>query len=247
MGFVAGIRAVTIRPLTEIPEFEKCVELQRDIWGLADVDLVPPRMYLIQSFVGGLVLGAFDADRLVGFLNAMPGIGDGTPYWQSQILAVASDYRNAGIGTKLKLAQRDHARQRRIRLIQWTYDPLESRNAYFNIEKLGAIVRRYHVNLYGATPSRLQQGLESDRVVAQWWIDEPRIKAEGDIRRVFIPADIQSLKKQSLKSAQDVQVRVREQFLKNLQEDYFVAGFQRTDEWSEYLFIPGASRVHPAG
>src|SRR4030095_16509419 len=151
-----------------------------------------------------------------------------------------------GIGSDLKLAQRDHARQRGIHLIEWTFDPLESKNAYFNIAKLGVIVRRYYVNLYGATASQLQQGLESDRLIAEWWIDRPRMTAQGDVRRVYIPIDIQALKQQSLKSAQDVQLRVREQFLKNFQDDYFVAGFERKDEWSEFLFIPGASRVHQA-
>jgi hypothetical protein len=82
--------------------------------------------------------------------------------------------------------------------------------------------------------------------VAEWWIDEPRVPIQGDIRRVYIPVDIQSLKKQSAQSAQDVQLRVREQFLKNFQDDYFVAGFSRKDEWSEYLFLPGASGVHQA-
>ena len=101
--------------------------------------------------------------------------------------------------------------------------------AYFNIEKLGVIVKRYYVNLYGATTSALQAGLDSDRVVAEWWIDRLRIPIEGDIRRLDIPTDIQALKRQSLKSAQDVQMRVREQFLKNIQDDYFVAGFERQE------------------
>jgi predicted GNAT superfamily acetyltransferase len=166
------------------------------------------------------------------------------PYWYSQMLAVAKEYWNSGVGSALKLAQRDHARQRAIRLIEWTYDPLESKNAYLNVTKLGVIVRRYYVNLYGATTAQQQQGLESDRAIAEWWIDQPRVSIEQDVRRLYIPADIQALKKQSLKSAQDVQLRVREQFLKNIADDYFVAGFERTDEWSAYLFIPGASRVY---
>ena len=115
-----------------------------------------------------------------------------------------------------------------------------------NIAKLGVIVRRYHVNYYGRIESGCIRGLETDRLVAEWWIDEPRIPVQGDIRRVFIPAEIQALKKQSLESAHDVQLRVREQFLKNFADDYFVAGFERKDEWSEYLFLPGASRVHQA-
>ena len=235
---------MTIRPVTDLAELEKCVQLQREAWGLADIEVIPTRMLVTQNRVGGLVLGAFDGGRMVGFLNAMPGIRDGVPYWYSQMLAVAQDYRNRGIGSALKLAQRDHAQQRGIHLIEWTFDPLESKNAYLNVVKLGVIVRRYYVNLYGATASQVQQGLESDRVIAEWWIDKPRVRVEGDIRRIAIPSDIQALKKQNLKSAQDMQVRVREEFLRNFQDDYFVAGFQRRDQWSEYLFVAGASRVH---
>jgi predicted GNAT superfamily acetyltransferase len=234
---------MTIRPVTDLGELEKCVELQRETWGMADIEVIPVRMLVTQNRVGGLVLGAFEGDQLIGFLNAMPGVRNGKPYWYSQMLAVKPEYRNHGIGADLKLAQRQHARQCGIHFIEWTFDPLESKNAYLNIVKLGVIVRRYYVNLYGATASELQRGLESDRVVAEWWIDKPRFPVEGEVRRLSIPTDIQTLKKQSLKSAMHAQLRVREQFIKNFQEDYFVAGFERRDEWSEYLFIPGASRV----
>ena len=240
---------MTIRPVTDLRELGKCVEIQREAWGLAELEVIPVRMLVTQIRVGGLVLGAFEEGQLVGFLNAMPGIRDGTPYWYSQMLAVKLPYRNRGIGSNLKLAQRDHAHQRGIHLIEWTFDPLESKNAYLNIAKLGVIVRRYYVNLYGATASQLQQGLESDRVIAEWWIDSPQrpdgVPSRGDdIRRVYIPADIQSLKKQSPKSAEEVQIRVREEFLKNFQDDYFVCGFKYGEESSEYLFTSGASRVH---
>jgi len=232
-----------IRPLTDIAEFEQCVNLSRECFGMADLDLLPKRFFVVLNSIGGLVLGALDGDTVVGFLNTMPAIRDGVPYWYSQVMAVSRDYWNSGIATQLKLAQRDHARQRGIKRIEWTFDPRESKNAYFNLEKLGAIVRRYHVNYYGEISSALHSGLDSDRVVAEWWIDQPRV-TRGGVRRLFIPADIQSLKRQSLDSAKDVEKRVREQFLKNLQDDYFAAGFERTDEWSAYLFIPGASRVY---
>jgi len=237
---------MTIRPITDISELQQCVELQQSVWGLADIDVIPVRMLITQNRVGGLVLGAFESGRLTGFLNAMPGIRSGIPYWYSQMLAVEKPQWNSGIGSKLKLAQRDHARQRGIRLIEWTFDPLESKNAYLNIVKLGVIARRYYVNLYGAVTSELQEGLESDRLIAEWWIDEPSVRVAGDVRRVYIPADIQTLKRESLKSAQELQLRIREQFLKNFEEDYFVAGFERNDEWSAYLLIAGASRVHQA-
>jgi predicted GNAT superfamily acetyltransferase len=235
---------MTIRPVIDLFELQKCVDLQRETWGLADIETIPLRMLVTQNRIGGLVLGAFEDEQLIGFLNSMPGIRDGRPYWYSQMLAVAQEYRNRGTGAALKLAQREEARQRGIFLIEWTFDPLESKNAYLNIVKLGVIVRRYYVNLYGATASEVQQGLESDRLVAEWWIDTPQPQVAGDIRRLYIPNDIQALKKQSLKSAQDVQLRVRQEFLKNFQDDYFVAGFQRGEDWSEYLFMPGASSVH---
>ena len=165
----------TIRPLTEVADFQKCLELQRDTWGMADVDLLPSRIYLVQTLIGGLVLGAFEGDRLIGFLNAMPGIREGKPYWHSLTMAVHPDYWNCGIGSMLKLTQRDAARQRGIKLIQWTYDPLQSKNAYLNVRKLGAVIRKYHQNLYGATTSALFHGLDTDRVIAEWWVEQPRI------------------------------------------------------------------------
>jgi predicted GNAT superfamily acetyltransferase len=235
---------VTIRPLTELDEFDRCIELQREAFGWADIDILPRRVLKVLSQIGGVVLGAYEGPRLVAFLNAIPGVRDGMPYWHSHMLAVAQDYWNSGIGSELKLAQREAGLERGIRLIEWTFDPLESKNAYLNVVKLGAIVRRYYPNHYGETTGILQKGLDSDRVIAEWWIDRPRVTCGSDVRRVVIPADLQSLKKQSLESARDVQRRVREQFLKNLQDDYFVADFQRGDEWSQYLFIPGASRVH---
>jgi predicted GNAT superfamily acetyltransferase len=228
-----------IRPLTTFPEFEKCVELQREAFGSSDVDLQPARMYAVQSFVGGLVLGAFEDDRLVGFVNCMPGIRDGEPYWHSHMLAVAADRRNSGIGVKLKLEQRAAALQRGIRRIEWTFDPLQAKNAYVNLEKLGVIVRRYEVELYGAYTT-----FQTDRVFAEWWLEQPRLHPEADIRRIYIPANVQELSRQSPSSVRDLQLRVREQFLKNISEDYFVVGFERTEERSAYLFIPGASRAH---
>ena len=238
---------MTIRPLNEIAEFQACVELQREAWGSADIDIMPARYFVTNTHIGGLVLGAIDGDRVVGFVNATPAVRDGVLYWRSHMLAISRSYWNSGIGAELKLSQRGYALKRGIHLIEWTYDPLESKNAHLNVRKLGAIVRRYHVNLYGATTSALQKGLDSDRVIAEWWLEKPRLGIGSEIRRVYIPADIQALKKQSIESAQDVQQRVREQFLKNFNEDYFVAGFERKDEWSEYLFIPGASRVYQTG
>jgi len=235
---------MTVRPLTELAELQKCLDLQREAFGWADIDLLPRRFLVVLGHIGGLVLGAYDGDRLVAFLNAVPGIRGRMPYWHSHMLAVSKDYWNSGIGTQLKLAQRDEGVKRGLRLIEWTFDPLESKNAYLNIAKLGVIVRRFHPNHYGETTGVRQRGMDSDRVIAEWWIDGPRTPVDLDVRRLVIPADIQALKNQSLELARDVQKRVREQFLQNIADDYFVANFKRGDETSEYIFIPGASRVH---
>jgi predicted GNAT superfamily acetyltransferase len=237
---------MNIRPLTSLNEFQTCLDLQREAFGWAEIDILPRRFMVVLSHIGGLVLGAYDGERLAGFLSAVPGIREGLPYWHSHMLAVSNEYWNSGVGSELKLAQRQAALERGIRLIEWTFDPLESKNAYLNLVKLGAIVRRYYPNHYGETSGALQRGLDSDRVIAEWWIDRPRFSVTGDTRRVTIPADLQSLKKQSLSSAQDVQMRVREQFLNNIAEDYFAVGFERGEEWSQYLFVPGASGVHQA-
>src|SRR5215831_9856324 len=191
---------MNIRPLTTLDEFQTCIELQRGAFGWADIDILPRRFMIVLSHIGGIVLGAYDGDRLAAFLNSVPGIREGTPYWHSHMLAVSKQYWNSGVASQLKLAQRQAALERGIRLIEWTFDPLESKNAYLNIVKLGAIVRRYYPNHYGETTGVLQRGLDSDRVIAEWWLDQPRLPASGDVRRVTIPADLQSLKKQNLQS-----------------------------------------------
>ena len=236
---------MNIRPLTTIEEFQRCIELQREAFGWADIDLLPRRFMVVTAHIGGLILGAFEGGRLVAFLNAVPGTRDGMSYWHSHMLAVAKDHWNTGVGSQLKLAQRAAALERGIQLIEWTFDPLESKNAYLNIVKLGVVVRRYYPNHYGETTGAMQVGMDSDRVVAEWWVGEPHVFAKGEIRRVFIPADLQALKKQSLDSARDVQERVRDQFQKNFAEGYYVVGFERGDEWSHYLFIQDQPDEHP--
>ena len=214
-----------IRELTSPGEFESCLELQREGFGWNNLELMPMRFFVVSRHIGGLVLGAFDNDRLVGFLSSIPGIRNGRPYWHSHMLAVTTDLRDAGVGTRLKSAQREHALQRGIRLIEWTFDPLVSRNAYLNIAKLGVIVRRYYSDFYGPG---------SDRLVAEWWLDRPRDAMKGEQRRVRIPED---------DGTGDARLRVREAFLANLRDDFFVAGFERSGEAGDYVLIRGASRV----
>ena len=162
---------VQIRPCQSFEELDACVQLQSDVWGWADRDLVPRRVFIVAQNIGGLVIGAFDGGSLVGFALAIPGISQGQPYLYSYMLGVDPDYRNQGIGRRLKLSQREEALARGIRRIQWTFDPLEIKNSYLNLAKLGTIVRRYSANFYGVSSSRLHGQVPTDRLYAEWWLD----------------------------------------------------------------------------
>src|ERR1700677_2906480 len=157
--------AITIRRCQGLEELRTCISLQKEVWNFADADLVPLRMFVVAEKVGGQVMGAFDGNEMVGFALSVPGTRSGYTYLHSHMLAVRREYRNSGLGRRLKLLQREDAIARGIELIEWTFDPLEIKNAYLNIEKLGAIARRYNINQYGITSSPLQGGLPSDRLI----------------------------------------------------------------------------------
>ena len=213
-----------IRELSSIAEFEACMDLQRDGFGWSDLELMPMRFFVVSRHIGGLVLGAFEDNTLLGFLSAIPGIKEGVPYWHSHMLAVRQDRRDSGIGSQLKQAQKEEALKQGIRLIEWTFDPLASRNAYVNIEKLGVIVRRYYPGFYGGS---------NDRLIAEWWLERPRPVLSGDRRRVTITAEFDPASR----------LRVRQEFLANFKEDFYVAAFERRGDNSDYIFIRGASHA----
>ena len=188
---------ILIRACSGFEEFDACVRLQLEVWGYEAEDTVPQREFVVIERIGGQIIGAFDLAKsakpggdgpsMIGFAMSMPGILDGLPYLHSHMLAVLPEYRNAGIGRKLKLAQREEALARGIRLMEWTFDPLELKNAYLNIVRLGAIVHRYTPNLYGVFSSRLQAGLPTDRMHAEWWMDSPRVHATLNGGPVILP------------------------------------------------------------
>ena len=178
--------SIVLRRCHGIEEFRACVALQKEVWNFSDAELVPLRMFVVADKVGGQVMGAFDGNTMVGFALSVPGTRSGHIYLHSHMLAVRKEHRNGGLGRRLKLLQREEALSRGIELIEWTFDPLEIKNAYLNIEKLGAIARRYNINQYGITSSPLQGGLPSDRLIAEWWLKSKRVEtllATGKIRR----------------------------------------------------------------
>jgi predicted GNAT superfamily acetyltransferase len=169
---------IRIADLRTEEQFSEAVALQKAIWGYEDdTEVMPARFFVVAVKVGGQAFGAFDGETLVGFLLAIPGIkSDGRVYLHSHMMGVLPQYRNAGIGRQLKMRQRDDAIARGIELIEWTFDPMQLKNAWFNIEGLGAIVRRYVRNQYGISSSALQGSLPTDRLVAEWWVGAERFR-----------------------------------------------------------------------
>jgi predicted GNAT superfamily acetyltransferase len=259
---------IVIRECRGFEELQACVDLQIEVWGYSDGDVVPRRVFLVAQKIGGQVIGAFDtetrghglgvkqedgdAGSMIGFALALPGIRSGAksesgkpePYFHSHMLAVREGYRNQKIGARLKLAQRADALARGIRLMEWTFDPLEIKNAFLNIHKLGAVVRRYEENFYGASSSKLQGGLQTDRLVAEWWLDSPQVKAAaGELghaaimvseseREILVPASVYAWKADDVQRhlAAAVQAANRERFQRAFREGLTVNSFQKDGE-----------------
>lgn len=174
---VTATGAVAIRKCDSLEEMRACFALQKEVWNFTDAELVPLPLFVVAQRIGGQVLGAFDGNDLIGFALAIPGARAGRPFLHSHMLAVRVGYRNTGIGRRIKLFQREDALARGFELIEWTFDPLEIKNAYLNLERLGAITRRYNINQYGTMSSPLHGGLPTDRLVAEWWLRSRRVTA----------------------------------------------------------------------
>jgi predicted GNAT superfamily acetyltransferase len=167
-----------IRPLTTLEECRQVAALEKTVWGYADAeDVVPPPVLVVSIKRGGILLGAFDdGGRMRGFVYSMPAIKDGRPTQWSHMLGVTPEMRAAGLGARLKLAQRDAALAMGLDLIEWTYDPLQAGNAHLNFAKLGVVVEEYVENVYGESSSPLHSGAPTDRFVAQWLLREPHVQ-----------------------------------------------------------------------
>ena len=236
---------ITVRQLHEHAEFQEAVQLQQQIWGFADIELLPVRLFVTASKVGGHAFGAFDGERMIAYCLAIPGLKPGGHiYLHSHMLGVLPEYRNAGVGRMLKLEQRKEAMARGIDLVEWTFDPLEIKNAYFNMERLGAVVRRYLPNQYGTTSSHLHGGLPTDRLVAEWYVRSPRVEAitsgrayeRGAVEaRVAIPANIGELRTEDPAKARAIQQSAGEQFQQHFAQGLAVTGVEKTADAGIYL------------
>lgn len=238
---------IVVRKCQSLEEFQRCVELQRHIWGEADLEVEPATMFVVAAHTGGQVLGAFDGDRLVGYTLALAGLDGRIAFLHSHMTGVHRDYRDRGVGRMLKLFQREEALSRGIRLIRWTFDPLEVRNAHFNLNRLGAICRVYQPNLYGVTTSPLHRGLPTDRLVAEWRLDSPRVVAAiqnlandplDAPAAIELPAELETWQKEGSPELARIQARVREEFTKWFSKGYAAVALRAGAGPRAYLLAP---------
>jgi predicted GNAT superfamily acetyltransferase len=228
---------MTVRALSGHEEFAEAVRLQKLIWGFDDLELLPVRFFVVALRIGGQTLGAFDGARMAGFLLAIPGIKPGVKkdrgmqYLHSHMLGVLKEYRDAGVGRMLKLAQREDALARGIPLIEWSFDPFEAKNAYFNLEVLGAIVRSYVPDMYGIRENPMDRGLPTDRCIAEWWIAATRPKPPIAAR---VPLPPQKTLESQAALARELQ--------RHFADGLAIVAFERHGDTGTYLLGPWESK-----
>ena len=240
----------TIRACETLPEFAALVKIQQQIWGYAEHEVYPLRLFVTLRKIGGQVLGAF-APRagLVGFVASLPAWHGAGRYYHSLSLGVLRAHENRGVGRALKMAQRRDALRAGIGLIEWTFDPLRAKNAFLNIVRLGAIARCYQPDYYGEVESRFQRGLPSDRLIAEWHLSSIRVKRAmagkaprpGKAHpavRLEIPADIDGLRQSNPAEARRCQLAVRHQLQDYFAQKLAITGFEYDVRSARYLLDP---------
>lgn len=244
--------AVSVRHLSTREEYDRCCEMELAVWGGEERDLVPSTIFTVVKETNGQVFGAFLDDEMVGFTLGMAAWHDSPRgpqlYLHSHMTAVLAEHRDKGIGRLLKLFQRQDALSRGIRLVEWTFDPLEMRNAYFNLMRLGAVVRKCRPNFYGITSSHLHAGMPTDRLVAEWWLDSPHTKriiteavpqpVSQNAVRILVPREIPEWRKSQTDRAISEQTKIREQFLQYTGQNFVATGIEQSLEGGRYVLEP---------
>jgi len=244
---------VVIRECTTMEEFDACVRLQREVFGLPDLELSPRRHLIVARTAGGFTLGAFVGVELVGFALQQIALHDGRLSGYSHMAAVDERYQSRGIGARLKWAQRERTLREGRDFIKWTFDPMRARNAHFNLNRLGAVIRTYAANYYGTDYHAIAglhgeaYGLASDRLFAAWELSSPRVEAfargeqpqpaSDPAASVEIPPDWGALMRDDAARAREELARVRTEFQQHFAAGLVCAGFERSDTRPRYLFF----------
>lgn len=244
--------AIEIRICHSLEDCEACVVMEKRIWAADDIELVPSALLRVIAETGGQVLGAFEGPRMIGFTVALAGCHSTAqgpvPFLHSHMTAVIPEYENHGIGRRLKFFQRQDALARGIRLVQWTFDPFLLKNAWFNVMRLGAVIRSYHPNFYGITSSPLHSGIPTDRLLAEWILDSQRVRAavEGRVPppagpealRISLPNDIAMKSKSDPAAAIRIQDAMREKFQRHFTAGYAVTAIEPAGPETNYVLEP---------
>ncbi|MBC8029996.1 MAG: GNAT family N-acetyltransferase [Pyrinomonadaceae bacterium] len=253
---------IVIRECVSLGELDSCIRLQREVFGLPDLEVSPQRHLIVSREAGGWTLGAFvsdgeqEAERLVGFVHHLAAVSGSEIFGYSHMMAVAVDYQNKGVGARLKWSQRERALEQGRNRVKWTWDPMQARNAYFNLNRLGVTVSSYAENFYGSAYLTIptlkagdQQGIASDRLFADWRLRSRRVSALAQhgskadelavsatpAVEIVIPAEWTRLVKEDPPMAKIEQLRVRSEFQKAFAGGLVAAGFERSSTEPRYL------------
>lgn len=244
-------KKLEIRECATLDDLAECVQLQRDVFALPEVELSPVRHFVVTKNAGGFTLGAYDGDRLAGFVLSVPAVMRGERAFYSHMTGVRSEYQSLGIGAKLKWAQRERALADGVRFIKWTFEPVKARNAYFNLEKLGAIVSEYQQNFYGTDYGTAPEtkgesfGLLSDRLFAEWHLESEKVVALAagqtwtesvePVAEIGILNNWTEMVERDPAAALAEQIRIRGEFEKAFADGLVGRSFRRDDVRPSYL------------
>ena len=244
---------ILVRECLTIAELDSCVQLQREVFGLPELEVSPRRHLIVSRHAGGWTLGAFVGERLIGFVHHLAAVrGANEVFGYSHMMAVNASFQNQGVGAKLKWRQRERALQEGRNFIKWTWDPMQARNAYFNLNRLGVTVREYAANFYGtdypASPLPTNGGIDSDRLFAEWQLESARVIALANsgvaskevtqtkpAATISIPGNWTKLCAENSDQAKEEQLRVRAEFQNAFAVGLVCAGFDRSLEVPRYL------------
>lgn len=233
---------IEIRECLALEELADCVQLQRHVFALPEIEISPVRHLIVTKNAGGFTLGAFVENKLVGFVLSVPAVLHGETAFYSHMTAVLREFQSYGIGAKLKWAQREKSLLAGVKFIKWTFQPVLARNAFFNLEKLGTVIPHYEPNFYGTDYSTSHEtggslGLDSDRLFAEWHLDSEKVVAlskgekfveTAEVKQtVEIPANWNELVKENLKQAIAEQNRIKTEFQKAFAKGLIAKGFDR--------------------
>lgn len=241
---------IEIRECSTLSELAACVDLQREVFALPEIEISPVRHFVVTKNAGGFALGAFSGGELVGFVLSVPAFLRGEKAFYSHMTAVRSDFQSFGIGARLKWAQRDRALKDNVKFIKWTFEPVKARNAFFNLEKLGAVVTEYQDNFYGtdySTSPDEKIGLASDRLFAVWHLESEKVEAlaagksfrdKGEpAMRIAIPANWSEVVNVGAEKALAEQLRIRKDFHEAFSKGFVGRGFLRDAKSPCYLLF----------